>query len=358
MLLEGLQLPLTTPFYPDGRLNLPKLEHNTARYSKTPIAGLVALSDSGEPTMLSEEEMRLALRSVADAAATEKVLMAGVSRDSVTGTLGLAEAAATLGYDAVLVKRPSVFQASVLGERTRALVTYFQAVADRSALPVVLCSPAAISGGPLPAEVVIELAGHPRVIGLVDGGGGRDRTGAIKDGTVRIKHDVNVTSVFAAVTGRMQARSEGVGGKSAAELIAADTLTGGGAALAVAPTRAAAKMRTKAVGFQMLAGDTAGMLESLRGGAVGAMPAFAASAPQACYEVLAAWKDGDEGLAGEKQARLRGVAQRVEEELGVAGIKFGCDLNGYFGGRPRLPLLPLTGEERAEIEALMQGLRN
>ena len=49
----------------------------------------------------------------------------------------------------------------------------------------------------------------------------------------------------------------------------------------------------------------------MRSGAVGAMPAFAASAPQACYEVLAAWKDGDEGLAEEKQVRLQGVA--VEE---------------------------------------------
>ncbi len=368
MLLEGLQLPLTTPFYPEGRLNLPKLEHNTARYSKTPIAGLVALSDFGEPTMLSEEETRLALRSVADAAAAEKVLMAGGSRDSVTGTLELAETAARLGYDAVLVKRPSVFrvdarfQTNARGENTRALVTYFQAVADRSALPVVLYRAGSMPGGLLPVEVVIELAGHPRVIGLVDGGGGRERVEAIKDGTARIKHDVNVTQVFAAMTGRMQARSEGAGGRFVGELIGADTLTGGGAALAVAPTKTAAKtvakMRTKAVGFQMLAGDTAGMLERLRGGAVGAMPAFAASAPQACYEVLAAWKDGDEGLAMEKQVRLRGVAQRVEEELGVAGIKFGCDLNGYFGGRPRLPLLPLTGEERAEIEALMQGLRN
>jgi dihydrodipicolinate synthase/N-acetylneuraminate lyase len=100
------------------------------------------------------------------------------------------------------------------------------------------------------------------------------------------------------------------------------------------------------------------MLEALRAGAVGAMPAFAASAPQACYEVLAAWKDGDEGLAQEKQVRLQSVAGKVEEELGVAGIKFGCDLNGYFGGRPRLPLLPLTGEEQAMIEALMQGMRH
>ena len=170
------------------------------------------------------------------------------------------------------------------------------------------------------------------------------------EGTAGVKGEVAVTAVFAAVTGRMQARNDG--------LIPAGTLTAGGAALAVAPAKMALKTRSKMVGFQILAGNTAGMLEGLRAGAVGAMPAFAASAPQACYEVLAAWKDGDEGLAEEKQIRLQGVAERVEEELGVAGIKFGCDLNGYFGGRPRLPLLPLSGEERAEIEALMQGLRN
>ncbi len=78
------------------------------------------------------------------------------------------------------------------------------------------------------------------------------------------------------------------------------------------------------------------------------MPPFAACAPQACYEVLAAWKDGDEGLAEEKQTRLHDVAERVEGQLGVAGIKYGCDLNGYYGGGwPRLPRLPSTGEERS-----------
>ncbi len=141
-------------------------------------------------------------------------------------------------------------------------------------------------------------------------------------------------------------------------LIAPGSLVGGGAAVVVAPAKTVAKTRTKLVGFQILSGRTAGMLEGLRARAVGAMPGFAASAPQACYEVLAAWKDGDEGLAEEKQVRLEHAAQRVEEELGVAGIRFGCDLNGYFGGMPRLPLLPLTGDERAEVEALMHGLRN
>jgi 4-hydroxy-2-oxoglutarate aldolase len=340
MLLEGLQLPLTTPFYADGRLNLLKLEHNVARYSKTPIAGMVALGDSGEPTMLSDEETRQALRGVGAAAAAEKVLMAGVSRDSVAGTLELAEFAASAGYDAVLVKAPSLFR---VGASARALLTYFQAVADRSALPVVLQSAAS-----LPMEMVMELAGHPQILGLVDEIGGERRIEALRAGTAEVKRDVIVTAVFAAVTARMQARNEG--------LISADTLTGGGAA--VAPSKVAARTRTKQVGFQILVGSTAGMLEGLRAGAAGAMPAFAASAPQACYEVLAAWKDGDEGLAQEKQIRLQDAAERVEQALGVAGVKFGCDLNGYFGGGPRLPLLPLTGEERTEVEELMQGLRN
>jgi 4-hydroxy-2-oxoglutarate aldolase len=354
MLLEGLQLPLTTPFYPDGRLNLLKLEQNVARYSKTPVAGLVALSDSGEPTLLLEEETRQVLRSIADAAVAEKVLMAGVSRDSVAGTLELAESAAEFGYDGVLVKQPSLFRAGVRCEQAKAILTYFQSVADRSALPLVLFSGTSEQGGLLPEEIVIELAAHPQIIGLIDSAGVRTRFEAFKSSAMRLKREVTVTTVFAAVTRRMQTHNEGVDGG----LISANTLTGGGTAVAVGSGKVVAKTRTKAVGFQVLAGSTVGMLEGLRGGAVGAMPPFAASAPQACYEVLAAWKDGDEVLSEEKQIRLQGVADRVEEELGVAGIKFGCDLNGYFGGRPRLPLLPLSGEERAEIEGLMQGLRN
>jgi dihydrodipicolinate synthase/N-acetylneuraminate lyase len=228
-------------------------------------------------------------------------------------------------------------------------------VADRSALPIVLYSPAEDRDGGLPAEVVIELAAHPRIIGLVDGAGGQARLALLKAGTSAVKHEITVTSVFAAVTGRMRSRGNGA---LAGALISADTLTDGGAALALAPAKAAAKTRTKIAGFQILAGSTAGVLEGLRAGAVGAMPAFAASAPQSCYEVLAAWKDGDEGLAEEKQARLRAVAERVEAELGVAGIKYGCDLNGYYGGLARLPMLPLSGAERSEVETLMQGMGN
>jgi 4-hydroxy-2-oxoglutarate aldolase len=233
----------------------------------------------------------------------------------------------------------------------RALLTYFQAVADRSALPLVLSD----HGGQLSDEIVVELAGHPKILGYVCGSDDGGKIEAIKTRTVQIRREVTVTPVFAAVTGRMQSRREDVEAK---EMILASALSDGSTAMSVASPRVSTKTRTKVVGFQILAGRTSSMLKGLLDGAVGALPPFGAAAPQACYEVLAAWKDGDQGLAQEKQERVQGVAARIEAQMGIAGIKFGCDLNGYFGGVPRLPLLPLSGEERSEIEVLMQGMRN
>jgi len=42
----------------------------------------------------------------------------------------------------------------------------------------------------------------------------------------------------------------------------------------------------------------------------------------------------------------------------VPGIKYACDLNGYYGGWPRLPLLPLDAAQKAEVARVMGDLRN
>jgi 4-hydroxy-2-oxoglutarate aldolase len=355
MLLDGLFLPLTTPFYLDGRLNLRKLEHNVDRYSKTPAAGFAVLSEHGDPTLLTEQETRDALHVAISAAIPEKVMLAGISRDSVLATLELADYAAGLSYDAVLVGVPTMLRGAAKAGEAKELLTYFQSVADRSPLPVLLASSAA---GAISSEVVIELSNHPNILGLVDGDDASqvaERITQLKVATESVKRDVTVTTIFAAVTSRMLALRDTSAGLT---FISADTLTDGATALAVAPPKAGLRTRTKTVGFQILAGSTSSMLAALKAGAAGVMPPFGASAPQGCHEVLAAWKDGDEALAEIKQTRVRDAAERIEGQLGSAGIRYGCDLNGYFGGRPRLPLLPVDGEQRAEIDKLMQGIRN
>jgi 4-hydroxy-2-oxoglutarate aldolase len=352
MLLEGLHLPLTTPFFSDGRLNLRKLEFNVERYSRTPAAGLVVLGSQGEANLLSEDEARQVLGAAIGSAIATKVMLAGVSRDSLAGTLAGAEFAASVRYDAVVVEAPSMLRGvgSVIE-----MMTYFQMVADRSPLPVVLADYGLREDERLGVEVVTALAEHPRIIGLIDADCRRERVGALKAGTDAVRHEVTVTTVFTAVTGRMQADNAAEQGGS---LLTAETLAGGGAAVASAPGKPGLRTRTKTVGFQLLAGDSLGMLAGLQAGAVGAVPGFGACAPQACYEVVAAWKDGDAGLAQEKQIRVTSAAERIERAMGFAGVKYGCDLTGYFGGLPRLPWLPISGVERTEVDGLMQGMRS
>ena len=118
------------------------------------------------------------------------------------------------------------------------------------------------------------------------------------------------------------------------------------------------KTRQKAVGFQVMVGAAQQLEPSLALGAVGGILAFACPAPMACYEIYAAFKDGDTALAREKQDRLKLAAQRVVGDLGVPAVKHAMDLNGYFGGPSRLPFLPLNAEQKAEIEMLMAGSKS
>ena len=129
MLLEGIFAAVTTCFYPDGRPYWRKLEQNVDRYSRTPMSGMVLLGSTGEAVMLSDEESREALRVAQAATAPEKVLLAGVGRESVFETLRLADYAAELDYDAVLVRTPHYYRKQM---RNREMLTYYQAVADRS----------------------------------------------------------------------------------------------------------------------------------------------------------------------------------------------------------------------------------
>ena len=86
--------------------------------------------------------------------------------------------------------------------------------------------------------------------------------------------------------------------------------------------------------------------------------AFASPAPQACYEVYTAWKEDDQSLAELKQHRIAAPATRIAGQMGLPALKYAMELNGYYGGTARMPLLPLTAADRTEVEKLMADIRN
>jgi 4-hydroxy-2-oxoglutarate aldolase len=361
MLLHGILPPITTPFYPDGNVYFKKLEHNVDRYSRTPVSGIVVLGSTGEAIMLSDQERRDVLKVAREAAAPNKVLVAGTGIESEIETLRLTEYAAELGYDIAMVRTPHYYKKQM---QTANILAFYRTVADRSPLPVIIYNFPQATGYDIPAEVVIELAEHPNVIGIKESSGDVEKVRKMVEGTRHIKRSATVSETFDAVTPRMVAAAT-VPNSDGGELVPVGALSGASTTNPSPSTSSSAvaivgklKTRQKEVGFQVLVGAAQKLHPSLDAGAVGAILAFACPAPTACYEIYAAWKEGNEELARLKQERIVSAAQRVVSDLGVPGVKHAMDFNGYYGGTSRLPFLPLTADAKSEIERLLADSRN
>jgi 4-hydroxy-2-oxoglutarate aldolase len=379
MLLSGIFPPITTPFYPDGEVYYKKIEANVERYSRTPVAGIVVQGSTGEAILLSDQERRDVLKTAIAAAAPNKVMIAGTGVESAQETLRLTEYAAELGYDAAMVRTPHYYKKQMHAAN---VLAFYRTVADRSALPIIIYNFPQATGYDIPAEVVIELAGHSNIVAIKESSGNLDKVKQMVEGTRHVKRQATVTETFDAVTPRMLKAAAAESEKQSRELVSVASLAGtaessAGVPPAIgkssAPTHAEAvtkpsssavtvvgklKTRQKEVGFQVMVGAAHQLEPSLGLGAVGAILAFACPAPMACYEIYAALKDGGSALAREKQERVELAAQRVVGELGVPGVKYAMDLNGYYGGPARLPFLPLSGEQKTEIEKLMAGIKS
>ena len=189
------------------------------------------------------------------------------------------------------------------------------------------------------------------------------------EGTRHVRRSATVTETFDAVTPRMLSAAAATSGSngSGGQLVSVTALAGAESSSPVqtiTPSSAAVtvvgnlKTRQKEIGFQVLVGAAQKLHLSLEAGAVGAILAFACPAPTACYEIYTAWKEGDAELARLKQERIALAAQRVVGDFGVPGVKYAMDLNGYYGGPSRLPLLPLMADSKTEIERLLADIRN
>jgi 4-hydroxy-2-oxoglutarate aldolase len=91
-------------------------------------------------------------------------------------------------------------------------------------------------------------------------------------------------------------------------------------------------------------------------GATGAILAVANAAPALCVELYRQFVEGRLEEARRTQEALVPLNRAVVPVYGIAGLKYALDLEGYFGGPPRLPLLPVSDKGKVEIEILLKIL--
>ncbi len=293
MKLQGIYPPITTPFDFEGNLYKTKVRHNVEKWNRTTLSGYVVCGSTGESVMLTPDEKIQMWEWVAEYAAPEKLLMAGTGVESVRETVWLTNKAAEIGYKAAMVRTPHYYKN--LLNRADAQALYFRAVADQTKIPLMIYNWPQATGVDIPAEAVVELSHHPNIIAIKESSG-------------------NLEKVMKMI-------------------------------------------REVKPGFQVLVGSAPTLAPSFAVGAVGAVLAFANAAPYSTICIWEAHRTRETEAAMDWQNRIAHPAVLVTTKYGVPGLKHAMDLNGYYGGPPRLPLTPVCPEAKREIEEAFRELK-
>lgn len=290
--IEGIFVPIATPFNDRDEIDFGRFAENLAKFGRTGLAGVVAMGSNGESALLSHKEKLASIKAIREGLPKEKMVIAGTGCESLKETIELTKEAADLGVDAALIINPSFYKRAMSNETV--IEKFFTAVADTSPVPVMVYNMPGNSGVNIPSKVIVKLAAHPNIAGVKDSGG-------------------NIVQIAETIAGVPEDFSVFAG--SASFLFATTLLGGKGGTLATANV-----------------------------------------APDLCAELFRLSKDGEIEKARELQMKVLTINSYVTATYGIGGLKAAMDMVGFYGGTPRLPLLPANDEVRNTIRVELEKL--
>jgi len=168
MNLQGIFPPLTTPFATDGTIAPAKLRENIARYNRLGLTGYVLNGSTGESVLLRWEEIYRLWEAAKESTAPGKILIAGTGAESTAETIEHTSRAASLGFDAALVRTPHFYKPQM---KLDALSEFYLRVADAAHIPVLVYSVPIFTNLQVDAHLIAHVAQHPNIVGMKDSSG-------------------------------------------------------------------------------------------------------------------------------------------------------------------------------------------
>jgi 4-hydroxy-2-oxoglutarate aldolase len=171
------------------------------------------------------------------------------------------------------------------------LINHYRLIADASSIPTMIYNLPPATGIDITADVLVELSHHPNIIGVKDTSGNMPKMGEV--------------------------------------------------------------IRRADPSFQVISGSANFFYPSLAIGVTGGILALANVAPDESVKMLELFESDalDEGRALHLQ--MLPVNLAVTSRFGISGLKAALDMVGYYGGPPRLPLLPLDEERQSEVASIL-----
>lgn len=161
-MFRGSMPALVTPFK-NGEVDFDTLKQLVAWHIDQGSKGIVPVGTTGESPTLSHKEHDAVVATVVEAAAGRVPVIAGAGSNNTSESIRLAQHAATVGADAVLVVTPYYNKPTQGG-----LYAHFKAVHDATELPIIIYNIPPRSVIDMTPETMGQLAELPRIVGVKD----------------------------------------------------------------------------------------------------------------------------------------------------------------------------------------------
>ncbi|MGH2722225.1 MAG: 4-hydroxy-tetrahydrodipicolinate synthase [Actinomycetota bacterium] len=278
---------MATPFDADNRVDLGQARRLAAWLVDHGSDGLVVTGSTGEASTLTDDEKVALWAAVVEEVGDRASVIAGSGTYDTAHSVALTRRAEAAGCHAALVVTPYYNRPPQSG-----LSAHFRAVADATALPVILYDIPSRTGRKIEHRTIIELAGVANVVGVKD---------------------------------------------------ACGDLQGAARLVAEAPAE-----------FQVWCGNDGDTLGWLAVGAVGVISVASHLVGPQMNEMITAHKAGDVHAALKIHLGLMPVFDVLGLTTNPIPIKAALELLGHPVGSPRLPLPPATPEEVATIRRVLE----
>jgi 4-hydroxy-tetrahydrodipicolinate synthase len=279
--LVGYIPDLPTPFDESDRMDLTAFARLCERQIEAGVSAIVVGETAGETSTLTPAEHDTIVRSAVEIARDRVRVIAGAGSNSTSQAIELTRRAEMAGADAVLSVVPYYNKPMQAG-----IHAHFQAIADSTALPIILHDIPSRTIRELSDDTLARLAQSKQFIGL-------------RDGTGDIARPMRLRPLL--------------------------------------PPR-----------FRLLSGDDATALAFLANGGDGCISMISNVAPELCQIIFSNCQQGRLQSARYLQHRLAPLTASLSKES-PAAVKYALCLLGFMSPSTRLPIVELAETAKAEV---------
>src|SRR5712672_1846571 len=279
--LAGYIPDLPTPFDEDDRIDITAFAKLCERQIEANVSAIVVGEIAGEASTLTPAEHDTIVRSAVEIARGRVRVIAGAGSNSTSQAIELTRRAEMTGADAVLSVVPYYNKPMQAG-----IHAHFQAIADSTALPIILHDIPSRTIRELSDDTMVRLSQSRQFIGLRDGTG--------------------------------------------------DVLR---------PMRMRSRLPS---GFRLLSGDDATALAFVANGGDGCISTISNVAPELCQAIFSNCRQGRLQSARYLQNRLAPLNAALSRES-PAALKYALSMLGFMRPSARLPIVELAEPAKAEV---------